>query len=187
MAAMQTGDPSSPASPPRVWCEVSDLERYSDDVRQLLREQADGSDGFLAERSDATDRLMERIISRYAPRVGRVLVRQNTMDPIIGGFDVPSPTAVAPSPATIACYLKDGHLIVERLVREMTAMWAIAEIIDRQLLVKQHAYQGEADRFRARFEALFRDYQAQIDTDGDGVADMLVDRSIIFLPPGTAS
>jgi hypothetical protein len=170
------------------YCTFADMLLYYDQVGTLANRRADEAN-FLGQRMRAKTELDRMIILRYGARSGMVLTRRNTFDPILQTFDVPTPSAAAPSKAQLTAYLNAGGLIAEDLAREMTAKWAIAFVLERQTTASgRNPYPEEAERFRQMAMAIWRCYQAQIDTSDplDGVADLLIGRDVIILPPGTA-
>jgi hypothetical protein len=167
------------------YCSYADMILYYDQIGVLANRRTDEAN-FLAQRMRAKVEIDRMLVLRYDPRSGRTMTRQTERHPSLG-YDVPDPDAIPPSPAQLSAYLQAGGLILEDMVREMAAKLAIALVLERQL-AGGNAYRDEADRFRLMAERMFRCYQAQIDTSDplDGVADLLIDRDVIFLPEGTA-
>ncbi len=166
-----------------AWATAADMQRLSTVIRSM-KAAADLAN-FAAEIAEQTETLRRELTLRYDPLPGFVLVRQPVRDPQLG-FDVPDPAAIPPTPAQYGQYLRAGGLILEQWVRDVVARRAITEILERQVT---KSYGDEAAMMRDRARADLAAYELQIDTDGDGVADLLVAPAgtrVTLLPAGTA-
>lgn len=171
-------------TPPMAWCAFEDMLDYSTVLQTMDSRRVDIT-GFLNLRARVTSELIRDIIKRYNPRPGFIKVRQNTLDPMVGQ-DKASPTAVAPSKFAITAALNAGHVIFEKQLVEIVARRSIALVMSRQS-TSDSKYRQEAMDQRAMADDLWRCYQCQVDLDGDGVPDCLVDMDVILLPPGVAA
>lgn len=171
---------------PMVWCTLQDMFRHSSQLRTIHAEaNRRAPTDFLDERGFATAEVKRRILLRYDPRAGMARVRRATPDPILG-YDVPDPTATVPTPAQVSAWIGVvGGLVLEPTIREIVARLAVADVLERQSSSSRDA-RDDARLFRDDADRLFKCYWAQIDTDLDGTADLLVRRDVILLPPGTA-
>ena len=145
---------------------------------------------YLEERVKATEDFRRRVVGDYSPRGGFIKVRRTTLDPILGSFDVPDPTAVCPTPAQLSACLKAGGLILHSDIREAAAHRAIAMVLARLISSKEHEVaSGEINHHRERADEIFSECQFSIDLNGDGVPDMLIGwgiSDVVLLPTGTA-
>jgi len=183
-----TDAPGAGIEPP-TWCSSADMRRYSHLIQILVARKGVDVTGWLDERTAVTAELFRDLVLRYNPGPGSVRRRQLVMDPVLG-FDVPVDSTLAPSPARVSAWLSiPGGLILEARVREIVARRSVALVLDLQATSGQgEAYRTEAEAQRVMADALYLDYRAQVDATNppDGIADYLIDRSVILLPPGTA-
>jgi hypothetical protein len=171
---------------PMVWCTLQDMFRHSSQLRTIHAEASRRAPtDFLDERGFATAEVRRKILLRYDPQSGLPRVRRTTPDPILG-FDVPDRAAAVPTPAEISASLAvAGGLVLEPTIREIVARRAVADVLERQSSSSRDA-RDDARMHRDEADRLFKCYWAQVDTDLDGTADLLVHRNVILLPPGTA-
>jgi hypothetical protein len=190
-------------SPPIAWCTDADMATYSHVLRSLQSSRGSNLTGFLVQRAVVTAKYSREIVTRYRPR-RPVKVRQPTLDPVLNSFDIPNPTAVAPSTTDLTNAVGQlGGIVLEEKLREIIARAAIS-IVLREQATNSNAgtYIEEAEMQQEMADALFKCYQAQIITaepvgvgvsvvsDGQtftaGFTRFLIDRDCVVLPEGTS-
>ena len=173
------------------YCTGADLRRRYDQIATLANNRSDTTE-FLDVRVEVSDLLDRKLVLRYETSGGQALVRHDVPHPILGILDWADPTAVPPSKADLTSALAAGGLVVEAKVVVLTALWSIAEVLERQQVAGRTDYRDEADRFRARFEQAWQCYQAVVDLSGGDYPQKatyptaLFDRDVVLLPPGTS-
>ena len=131
-------------------------------------------DEFRQERTRATEDFRQKIMTGYHPRPGFTKVRQDTIHPIVGGFDVSDPRFPPPNHARLSACLKSGGLILDDPVREMVAHLAIALVLSQINSSEGRPIDlGDTKHHRDAADAAFARCQFQLDLDGDGEADAL--------------
>jgi hypothetical protein len=163
------------------YASIADLRMYYDQIDTLLNKAAD-STNFVVVLANESDRIDRDLVNRYDPSPGMTRTRSNTFNLIVG-LDVPG--GAAPSKAAITDAIANSGVIPERALKEIVARRSIAEVLDRQEIQGRNSYRDEAEVMRAKAEVLWRSYRAQIDTNADGVPEVLIHRDAVILPVGT--
>ncbi len=186
---LQVSDTPGSVPAPLTWCSAADMLLYSDVIGNLrARRDVEDATGFLLQRGQATSKLARMIVKRLDYHSMMVFTRQNTLDPILQTFDVPTPFAAIPSKTDVTTTLATpGGIVLEEQLREIAARMAIALVLRRQA-TSNVAYRQEAEAQEAMADDLFAKYQAQIVTASPigGNTNFLVDQNVIILPTGTA-
>jgi hypothetical protein len=169
-----------------------DLAIFHPLLKTIQSYQEDDAD-FLMRRSLASDEFDNRFLEYYKhmDKVGFVKRRRPEMEKVAGlGFDVADPTADPPTPSEMAGYLADDGLKlgtgpnreVPRQVKEAVCKIAIADLLEGQETASaRNSYRDEAADMRLEVDKLWRGYDIQVDTDGDGEPDILVGSDIVLL------
>lgn len=181
---------ASNVSPPIVWCQESDMLICSSTIKSLLgRPEVNDATGFLLQRVWATQLVARKIVTRYMPRPGFVLTRQNTMDPIVGQ-DLAIPTAVPPSKNDLTASTNtNGGIVLEERLREIVARTAVGLVLRRQSTGGNGKdYVAEAEAQEGMAMDVFHCYQAQMVSASPigGNSNFLIDMDCIILPAGTS-
>lgn len=181
---------ASSASPPIVWCQESDMLICSSTIKSLAaRTDVNDATGFLLQRVWATQLIARKIVTRYTPRPGFVLTRQDVMDPIVG-LDVALPTAIPPSKYDLTQAVNtNGGVMLEERLREIVARTAVGLVLRRQSTGGSGKdYVAEAEAQESMAMDVFRCYQAQMSSAAPigGNSNFLIDMDCIILPAGTS-
>lgn len=156
-----TPSPDTESEPPS-YCTYQDLLDYAAWIPDLQAESDQA--GFARQRGRAREWLDEVILSRYGP---------DTSGSYLMGM--PPPLVSSAPSAWLRDQLAADHLIVRGPVREIAAKRALYLICSPQLGKRgEYSYQDLARRYERETEELVKLLWAEIDTDGDGLADVTV-------------
>jgi hypothetical protein len=155
-----------------VYGSFADMILYSGDwVKQLLT--VDSTSGFAVQRGRARSRLEEIILARWRPWVPGM--HRDLLDGI-GWYTLPE----APDPCLMA-YLAAGDLIIRPKTLEIVARLAVGYACEQPMgaLDGSNPYYMRGQIERVRAEALIATYAAELDINGDGLADFVINCGVI--------
>jgi hypothetical protein len=152
---------------PSVYCSFDDVERYAPWITQVIADQPSIESDLGEYRQRAYSRLNDKVIDR-ADRDGWAMANVTTW---------PSGTTDRDQ---FRAWLEAGRLMTSGrrgdAVREMTARWTVAMVCEPLLGngPGDTPYQSIARRYWAVADSLLILYTAELDTDGDGEANLTV-------------
>lgn len=162
---------------------ASDLAVFYPHLKNLAAYREDDT-GFLTRRALASDEFDQTFLEHYKhmPKAGFVCRRPTVPETTIGLDEkVPDPAAVPPTQAEMEAHIAAGGLVLTRALKEIVARIAIADLMEGQETTGRNPYREEAPAMREEVKRLWRKYDIQIDTDDDGLPDLLVGREIVLL------
>jgi hypothetical protein len=175
------------AAAPVVFATWEDMTQYSPQIEKLQDQDTDQTQ-FAEERAKARAQTIQRIINRYRPVPGRsrryMDEERLTAGPYLVFAGSPDGSA-APSPTDLAAWLAGidpatPHLVLNDDIVEFNARYAAALVYGAQP-GRDNAYQQQAGTDYRLAESAWNRAMIEIDTDGDGAADIRVDRDVIYL------
>lgn len=156
------------AVPRKVGCTLGDMEALASGWVDQLQDLDDDQAGFAEQRAAARDWRDDRILRSY-----RRLIRP------------PRGAAPARRVERLRAHLDADRLLAEtpggRRLRRACAAYALAEVLRPQVgAIGQTSYQALADRFATMAEEALAGCTAEVDADGDGVADLSIPLGAVY-------
>lgn len=152
---------------PTTYCSFDDLLVYAPWLKNLAGES--DQTGFIEQRHLARVWL-DQVIQRHC-RPGRNWISLGPGTVWLGG------SSAAGASTWLQDLLDDDGLLISASLREAAAKYAISQVLAAQVSGQEgtKTYQGLAVQFRGEAHAALSVATAEIDTDGDGAADIVID------------